>query len=434
MRDLKRPGDLYLQIRAADYEAAVAVLQSGAGEIGSIRSSFASDLSAASFVSGVMRLPDGPAISVDVKDEPLAVRRAMLDVLVRHAEAAGLDCVIGPPANRLDAPFFAGVPDWVPGVRYPRLLLRSRKAPRAPGFRRPPIPPSWVGPLLDWVLRDIDDSDDVWVGIVGAAFRAPAEVARTMLDPPAGGIVNIAAGQGSLRMLTYSWSGLIYEARLRTKGPDIRDSDAADVAVEFRHLARAVATDVDYAAVDYDEPGVHDPKIRRAIDTSTTYPAFQIPDVAPWQIISPHHAFLVSDHAPPGRALPGGRREVAFGTFDEWREPGDSWASLHAEALQLLGPLLELPYHLFVPGAAESGTLEEITTKLEAALPGGVWSAPSLYQLVGDDYALDVEISRFGLAMWPAGARAVAQAHRAASAFPGEMIERPSAGTDPTET
>ena len=130
----------------------------------------------------------------------------------------------------------------------------------------------------------------------------------------------------------------------------------------------------------------------------------------------------------------GGRREVAFGTFDEWREPEESWARHYAEALQLLGPLLELPYHLFVPGAAESGTLDEIAAQLETVLPGGVWSAPSLYQLVGDDYALDVEISRFGLAIWPAGARAVALAHRAASDFPGEMVERPAAGTDPSDT
>jgi hypothetical protein len=270
----------------------------------------------------------------------------------------------------------------------------------------------------------VEDSEEVWVGIVSLALKAPAEVARTMLDPPAGGSIDIAAGEGSLRMLRYSWFGAAYEARLRTHGPDVSDDDAEAVADELCHLARGLAADIDYAAVDYDEPGVHEPRYLRTVDMSSSYPAYMIPEVCPWQILSPHLAFRVSSTIPPGELLPGGRREVAFGTFGEWREPAPSWAQHRSNALVALTPLIHDGSPLIVvPRSAESGTHDEIAAQVEGHIRGGTWVAPSLYRLLTEDHALDVEITPIAVNFRPAGPRAVPLARTAAAAFPGRPVE-----------
>jgi hypothetical protein len=423
---LRNPGgNLYLQVRAADYGLALLAVRAAVPEIWAIRSSVEPDDPAASYISEVMRLPAGPAIGIDLADEPVATRRAVVDVLLRHVVAAGVeDGEVGPPRNRLDAPFFAGPARCAPGVRYPELLIRSRRPRAAAGFRVPPIPPSWVGALTDWVLQDVGEDDEVWVGIVAFAFKAPAVIARTMLDPPAGGIINIAAGDGSLRMLMYSGCGVSYEARLRTYGPDVRDEDADAVVTELQQVARGIATDVDYAMLDYTEPGVHHWRPPHTIDISPSHPGYVIPDVFWWQILSPHHALIVSHDAPPGLLLPGDRREVAFGTFHDWREPEPSRVQRQNEALSLLGPLIRSTHYIIVtPDRPELRTREEIAANVDELLPGGTWTAPSRYQVLGPDYAVDVELDRNGITFWPAGRRGITLARAASASFPGRVIE-----------
>lgn len=422
----KHRGNLYLQVRSADHDRAVAAVRAAVAEIWEIRSTVGPEDPAASFISGVMRLPDGPAISIDLKDEPEAVRRAVVDALVRQATAAGIEQgEVGPPPSRPDAPFLAGPLPWTlrAGVRYPSLSLRSRKPPRGPGFRRPPIPASWGAPLCDWVLRDVDEDEEVWVGIAGIAFKAPASVARTMLDPPVGGIVNLAAGNGALRMLHYSWGGLSYQAKLATWGEDVQDEDAAAVVAEFQQVARRVAADIDYAKIDYWEPeGRPEWRPSGAIDISPDHPAYTVADAFWWQILSPHGAFTISDDDPPGLPLPGGRRELAFGTFDDWREPEPPSAQRRDEALRVMEPLIASLHYIRVTADPDQAR-DEIVAKLSELLPGGTWTSPSRYQVIGADHAVDVELDREGMTIWPAGRTGIALARAASATFQGRVVE-----------
>src|SRR5687768_15980562 len=94
-------GNLSLQLRAVDHDRAVAALAAASRLIAEIPSAHELDGPAVSYISEPLRLPDGPALMIDMADEPVRLLREVVDILVAEAEAAGLgDAEVGPPRTQ----------------------------------------------------------------------------------------------------------------------------------------------------------------------------------------------------------------------------------------------------------------------------------------------------------------------------------------------
>jgi hypothetical protein len=426
---LKRnDGNLCLQLRAVDHDRAAGALAAASRLIVEIPSAHDPDGPAVSYISEPLRLPDGPALMIDMADEPARLLRRVADILVAEAEAAGLgDAEVGPPRTPRRNPFWGEGSPEVAGAVYPELLLRAQKFTTAMS-----IPEAWVDPLGDWLLQSTPADSPVWAAIVALPFQVPGEAVKSMLSPPAGGIVSFMAGETVRRRVTYS--AHIWEAILGFSGSAMGEGDLHAAVEGLQEVARSLAPHLDYAALDYRKlGGPSTPGGRSGISAvahrgqAPSHPRLLLPDVFCWQILSPEHICLLGQPPAGARPLDGDRYDVAFGNLLQWQEDAPSHAELRTRALAVLDPLPadRIPHMVWVNRKQNDwGPLSEIKSQIETALPGGQWVSPRDYDQRSPDHPLSVRVDRSSVIVHPAGEAAAALARQLVQLFPGEVQER----------
>lgn len=422
-------GNLCLQLRSSDHERAASALLVAIAQIGEIRSAYEREESALSFVSEPLRLPDGPALMIDMADEPPRVLRQAAEAIIAQADAAGLeDAEVGPPRNRSDHPFWGPTSAEVPGAMYPQLLLRVQS------FRRS-IPAGWIDPLVAWLLEGQSHDAEIWTAIVSLPFTIPARAVKGFLDPPASAMLNFMAG-GACRRRLYMSGGVSCDVLVSFAGTGVPQAELDDTTAELQELARSLAPHLDYAALGYRQIGTDgDVGVSGGIlgpasrGVSQSYPRHMLSGMFCWQILSPEHASLLPSTPDGSRWLEGDRLEVAFGDLHQWWEGTATESEHRAHATEVLRPLLRdsLPAMTFVVrGQHDWGTVNDIKAALELALPGGSWASRLAYEYRHLDHPIQAAIDHRlkSITFIPAGPAARRRALQIASSFPGEVHER----------
>lgn len=364
---VRKHSDSFCLQLATDDDRAVAAMERAVEAIRSVPHPNEPDEPAASYVSEIELVRGGPVVMCDLKDLPDPVLRRVLDAVVAGLETAGIDGTLQPPPDGKDAPFWTVLADGHHVPPYPAgwALLVARRH----DWQRVSLPHPWIEALTEWLLEDTGGGSVFWAAVSSVAFQLPANTLPGFLGRPSGSL-GAAVGEVDDRLRHVQIDP--YHVVISERGPSI-NGDALDrSATRLENLAREMAPEAAYLALDYPAARTRFGEHRFPVDRNhfRSSPRLSVPGAYPWQVLSRAHAEVLP-------ALPAGavwidddHVEVAFGDREAWMRP-DTRADVEAAAEAVLDALLRDPPRDARPHEGDWTTRDDVCTLL-ASVPAAV--------------------------------------------------------------
>jgi hypothetical protein len=324
-------------------------------------------------VSPVVNAPGGPLLLVELPGRHDDRRQRVPDLVLDRLRELGLEAAV------LAAVATGGQLDGLESVGN-AVVLRAFPRPAGPGTS---IPPAWLDLAGEWVAGDSSATATVRTRVLTVEHDVPVGGIHDVLHEclQARAWCDAVAGRLGDRIRTASLMfGRLPHLVVATGGDG---ADRATLLARFellREAASALGPGVAYACVDFEptfeglafglsSDGWHRLGGAPPNDVAAHLVDERVPDAFPYQVVGPAHLERLSRAGVvvPLEPLDGGRAELAFGSPADWLRTSVGRDEVHAEALELLAPVLvtateaaelvpERVPHSFAPVVAEETT------------------------------------------------------------------------------
>lgn len=321
-------GYALIQIRSREVTAAARALELAATRIAGLDADqdevpyldlAAGETATPKMVSNVIPAPSGPMLALDLgEDLPATKIREIPEIIAQALREVGVsEATIRCPRRGGKLEQLIRVPSWEPH-QYPfgagMLLWRPVATP---------VPESWVKAAMDWLS-----------GAASAGMLA-ADVGNVQFE------LDVDAGRALLRQIidSRSTSCLLVAGNLRRhvrtvhvttiftnrltlaeRGPKVRSQDRVGAAEQLALLGRAVAADVEYAAVDLDVGDSFSSWFQCGMNSSwfEHWGTELVDGVYWWQLLGDGHLARMADTAGCVELPTPGRYELRCGEPAQW--------------------------------------------------------------------------------------------------------------------
>jgi predicted ATPase len=307
------------------------------------------------YLSGVLPSAEGPWIMVDAGYTPSRLLRAVPDVISRLLRDEGVtDAVIDSPRRE-----WRGL-EWFTGPDGGRRRVCLRLFPPPPAPEPPPrnpseVPTHWLEEAASWIEASSGDEGLVHVDVEGMSFSLPAGQIPSILEECRAAkcvtaMVLAGAPTGRIWAAAGFFMGGEQSLALAGGGPAATDDELAEIAGEFKDLARRLAPELAYAFVSVGAEttafsarvstewslleGGASPEVLDLLVDEIAYDGF------PYQILSPLHVARLGGPPPGARPLEGGRVELSVGQLSSWLPDAPTRSAVRDEARRRLSRCL----------------------------------------------------------------------------------------------
>jgi len=329
-----------IQVRSTDLAGAERALDTAATRIAQLEAGHdevpylgPGDVASPKSVSKVIPTPSGPMLALDLGEDLPGARVAEIPGLIAAelaaagvAEATILCPKRGGPMDRLIGrgayPTGAGLLLWAPRAR--------------------PVPDIWLDTAMNWL-----SAGEVTAVVSGVEFTVDATTARRLLrqiiDTRSTSCLMIAGDLGGRVRTVHMTAVFTSRLTLAERGPDVTGQDRVAAAEQLTAIGRALAADVEYAAVDLDVGYDFTAWFQCGINSGwfEHWGTELAEGVYWWQLLGDAHLTRMAGPA-ACEALPGaGRYELVCGEPAQWLPGQPSRARLQQACRQILGHCLD---------------------------------------------------------------------------------------------